>query len=222
MARATTGMYNGVTAGQRRNERRKKLMDAALEILGTRGWSAMTVATVCEEAKVGPRFLYESFENLDALALAVLDDIVATASANTVTNLAAAPDDTTAKVHAAVSTMVHEFADDPRRARIIFVESYGNAAMMKRRSHALHDVAALMATLATTFVDLPKGADDFIESGTLFLTGGVAELVIAWVAGDLTLSREELIDTCTEMMMTIGENAHAIAERLAIARQHRL
>jgi AcrR family transcriptional regulator len=31
-------------------------MDAALEIIGTQGWSQTTTRGVCEQARVGPRF----------------------------------------------------------------------------------------------------------------------------------------------------------------------
>ncbi|MFX5907320.1 TetR/AcrR family transcriptional regulator, partial [Acinetobacter baumannii] len=52
-------------------DRRRRLLDAALDIVGTNGLSALTVRGVCEQAKVGPRFFYEAFPDLDAHAIAL-------------------------------------------------------------------------------------------------------------------------------------------------------
>lgn len=212
---AVTRIYGGVPADQRRDQRRRRLMDAAVEIMGSEHSPVATVTGICELARVGPRFFYESFDNLDALAVAVLDEIVASATARAIEAVTAAPDDATAKIRAGVDTIVREFTDDPRRARIVFVEAYGSEPLMRRRFAALQSLAELMNTVGSTVIGLPPEANQFAEAMSLIFVGGIAELVIVWVNGGLAMSREQLIDTCIEVMVSNAANVDSMAARLA-------
>jgi AcrR family transcriptional regulator len=51
-------------------------MDAAFQLLGTEGWSGTSVRAVCQGARLNPRYFYESFDDLDALVIAVYDRVV--------------------------------------------------------------------------------------------------------------------------------------------------
>ncbi len=210
-----TRIYGGVPAAERRADRRRRLMDAALKIIGTEGWSHTTTRGVCEEARVGPRFFYESFEDLDALAVAVLDEVVEEALTKVLAAIAAAPDDFAAKVRAAVETFLGEVTDDPRRARFLFSEAHGSEPLMNRRFAAVRAIAAVMAGQARELLDLPSESDRFLSTVALVLTGGIAETVLAWLDGGLEISREELVDLCVEMMLVAGDNVAAITARVA-------
>ena len=133
MTRATTGVYRGASAEQRRAARRRRLLDAALDIVGTQGWSSATLRGICERAKVGPRFFYESFADVDELAAALHDELLDTALRRTLESLAAAPNDLRARTEAAFRTMIIELTDDPRTAKVLFSEAYGSATLMQRR-----------------------------------------------------------------------------------------
>ena len=152
----------------------------------------------------------------------MLEEIIDHALASTLAALVGAPDDPTSKVRAAVETIIGEFTDDPRRARIVFVEAFGSEPMMTRRFEATASLAGVMRAVGPTVIDLPAESDDLIEAVSLILTGGIAELVIAWVAGRLDLSRDDLIDTCTEVLIANARNAQAMAERPADARAQRM
>jgi AcrR family transcriptional regulator len=215
MTRAPTRIYRGVPAQQRRAERRRKLMDAALEIMGTEGWGATSVRGVCQRSRLTPRFFYESFEDIDALAVAVLDEIVATATARALEAIAAAPDEPAAKIRAAIETMVGELTADPRRARVAFVEALGSEPMMKRRLALMRDIARVIAAQARATYDLPAEANPFVEVTSIVFAGGLVELLIVWLEGGLNMSRDELIDRCVELLATTGEGAAALARRHA-------
>lgn len=199
MGRTGTGIYGGATAEQRRDERRAKLMQAALEIIGADGWTAMTVRGVCERARVGPRFFYESFPDLEALAVAVLDETVAAALARTRAALSAAPaDDLMAKTRAAIATIVTELTDDPHRARLVFAEAHGGTALTQRRFAAMRAIAALVVEEGRGLVDADETA---LHAVSLLMTGGVAELVIVWIDGGLDMTREQVIETCIAFVL---------------------
>lgn len=211
-----TGIYGGVTADQRQSDRRRRLMDAALEMIGTEGWSQTSMRGVCERAQVGPRFLYESFEDLDALAEAVLDEIVQQTLANALAAIAAAPeDDLEAQVRAGVGTVIVGLTDDPRRARLLFAEAHGSAPLMQRRFDAIRAIAAALVEQSDRVLDLPADSDPYVRAAGLLVAGGVAEMILVWLQGDLDLTRDELIDLASELVLTIGNGAPAIAQRVA-------
>src|SRR5438034_2398782 len=115
---AATRVYGGVSADERVEARRRRLMDAGLELIGTEGWSGTSVRAVCREAALTPRFFYESFADLDALAVAVFDDISVQATAAILEAVTDAPAEPAAQARAAIATFVDELTEDPRRARV--------------------------------------------------------------------------------------------------------
>ena len=215
MPEAPTGVYGGVPAKQRRADRRARLMEAGLDLAGTEGWQAATVRAVCARARLTPRYFYESFENRDALLLAIFDELAAEAAGRVLAAVAVAPDDAEAKSRAAVGAFVDLLVDDPRTSRILFAEAMGHEALMRRRLEVLKMFAGLIADQARAFYRPPPGGDRLVETTALLLAGGLAELLIAWVDGDLTSTRDELVDDCAALLAATGEAAVALARRRA-------
>lgn len=210
----TTGVYRGVTADERRAERRARLLEAALELVGAGGWQAAGVRAVCGRAQLTTRYFYESFQNRDALLLALLDAIVEEAAARVLTAVAAAPDDAGSKARAAVGAFADLLAEDPRKARVAFGEAEGNDALVRRRRDGLRLFARLMAEQARAFYE-PEGAavdDPIVEIAALLLAGGMAELFVAWLDGDVQATREQLVEDVAALLAATGDAASAIAQ----------
>jgi AcrR family transcriptional regulator len=211
--RAATGRYGGVEASERIAVRRAALIEAALQLLGTEGWSATTVRAVCAQANLTPRYFYESFKDLDELLLAVFDDIAADAAADVLSAVDTAPDDTKAKAHAAIAAFVVFITDDPRRARVLFIEAMGAEPLARRRFATVRMFAGLVAQQARSFYRLSDEPDPLVELTALMLAGGLAESLLAWLDGTLTLTREQLIELCTDLFVATGEAAVKFAAR---------
>lgn len=210
-----SGLYGGASPEQRQADRRRRLMDAALEIIGTDGWSQTTMRGVCERAQVGPRFIYESFENLDALAVAVLDEIVQDTIAQVLKAVGEAPvEDLAAQVRAGAGALIRALTDDPRRARMLFAEAHGSAPLAQGRTDAIHAIAAALAAQSHRVLPTPTDGDPYVRATGLLIAGGIAEMVLAWLQGDLDLTRDELSDLTAELVLVIGTGAPAIAARI--------
>jgi AcrR family transcriptional regulator len=151
MARAATGRYRGVSAAERRAERRARLLDAALELVGHDGWGAASVRAVCARAKLTTRYFYESFESREALLLALFDAITQDAAEQVVVAVAAEPGDAEAKARAAIGRFVDLLVADPRKARVAFTEAEGNDALLQRRRDGRRMFAQLIAEQARSF-----------------------------------------------------------------------
>jgi AcrR family transcriptional regulator len=71
----TVRPYRGVSAEDRRTERRARVKSACLDVVGEQGVTEVTVEAVSARAGLTKRYFYESFTDLDALLAEVIDDI---------------------------------------------------------------------------------------------------------------------------------------------------
>ena len=213
-ASAPTRAYGGISAEDRRHERRERLLAAGLQLLGTEGYSGTTVRGVCAEAKLTARYFYESFADLEQLLVAVFDRLIGETTGEVVAAVEAAPHDAYAKSRAAIDTFVRTLTDDPRRARVAFIEALGSEALMRRRLDTMRLFADLMAAQGREFYGQPD-RDPLSDLTATVLVGGMAELLLRWLDGGLELSRDQLVDDLAELFVATGESAVAIARRRA-------
>lgn len=210
MSQPARGVYRGIPAEQRHADRRRLLMDAALELMGTEGWAGTTVRGVCQHAQLTPRFFYESFPDIDALAVAVYDELMESSVANSFAAYAAADNTPEAKAEAVIGTFVRELTDDPRKARIVFVEAVACAPLMERRRTTMSTFIAIGAAQARAFYNAADD-DPFVEMTAAMLTGGLGETLLMWLDGNLPMTRDELIENYTRMFVVVGQSAAKIA-----------
>jgi AcrR family transcriptional regulator len=202
--RATSGLYGGVPADVRRAERRERLLDAGLELLGIEGWQATTVRGICTQARLNARYFYESFSGLDELLVAVFDRIVSDAVHAVLAALEQAPQTAEGQARAIVSTFIVATTEDPRKARVAFIEALGSEALMRRRLDALQDFADLTAGYALQF-HAQDGLDQQAAAiNAQVLSGGLIEAIVAWLEERLDASREQLIEQCTALFAAAG------------------
>ena len=146
--------YRGVSAEDRRADRRDRLLDAGLDVLGSEGVAGTTMKAVCARAGLTERYFYESFKDLDELLLAVMDacmwaidDAVEAASA-------AAPNDLLERSRAATRALIETLTEDPRRARV-YVEAVGSDALRERQARGVRAYARRLAELMRECMELP-------------------------------------------------------------------
>ena len=207
VTRIATGRYAGVDAGERRATRRGQLIEAALDLLATEGWQASTVRAICARAKLTPRYFYESFADRDALLLAVFDEIAEQGAAAVLDAVNRAPADARAKSRAAIAAFVGLVTDDPRKARVLFVEAMGSEPLARRRFETLRVFAGLVAAQARDFYGMTDEPNSVVDVTALMLVGGLAEVLLAWLDGTLYATREQLIEDCTDLFVATGEGA---------------
>lgn len=210
-------VYAGIPATDRRAQRRGRLLDAGLELLGTKGWQATTVRGVCQEASLNPRYFYESFNCLDELAIAIFDRLRTEAEEQVQRAIAIAGNEPERATRAAVSTFVHLMTDDPRKGRVAFIEAMGNPALSRRRLDTLYQFAELVAAYARQAFRATPDQEDAVQLTAQMLVGGMAEVLIAWLDDRVEVSRERLIDHATALFLAApgaARSAHHQAKGL--------
>jgi AcrR family transcriptional regulator len=208
-------LYGGIDAEQRRASRRTRLMEAALDLLGTEGWQATTVRAICAQARLTPRYFYESFADRDELLLAVFDELVQEAAASVLDAVATAEHDARAKARAAIGAFVALVTDDPRKARVLFVEAIGSEPLTRRRFDTVRLFARLVAEQGREFYGLPPQTGALVDTTALMLVGGLAETLLSWLDGNLRVTREQLVEDCTDLFVLTGEGALDLARARA-------
>ncbi len=197
--------YGGLSASDRTAQRRERLLDAALELYGTRGFAATGVKDVCREAGLTDRYYYESFRSASELFIATFDRATESLLSLVAERVASAPPDPEAQARAAIDGFVRELARDPRIARIIFVEASVAGADVERHMRTrLRQFAALVAATARPHV-AARIPDRLLHLGALSLVGAIERLMIEWQDGELDASVDELVEFLVQFFLVAGE-----------------
>ncbi|WP_083873983.1 TetR/AcrR family transcriptional regulator [Nocardia paucivorans] len=199
--------YGGVSAQQRRAQRRAALLEAALEIIGNQGLAKLTVSGMCTRAGLNERYYYESFGSRDDVLTALLEGIAAELAAAILTALETAPADTRAKAHAAITAGVHVLTDDPRKAEVALVASMATPALRARTTETIRTFARLVATEGIEFYGITDPAPNpVIDFRATYLVGGLIQTLTGWLHGDLPIDRDQLIEYTTDVFVLLGED----------------
>ncbi len=149
--------YGGVLPEERQRLRRAKLIDGALEVFGTKGFHATTVREVCVAAHLTERYFYESFKTLPQLFLATYAELREQLMALTLASLKQASSPTPlGLLEPAMRVFLEFIRDDPRRGRVMLVDSLGvNDEVAALSGATARDYSAMMRQHLHLLV--PKG-----------------------------------------------------------------
>ena len=199
--------YGGVSAVDRRAARRDRLVEAALDIVGTDGTSAITVTRLCKEAGLNERYFYESFREREDVLVAAGDHVAGTLAARILERLAASPEDPRSRVTAAIGAAVDVLTEDERKGKL-FLETSSSPVLGQRRVELAGGFVDLLLSqaLATLHLEATPEVESFGRFAATHLFGGVLETISAWMRGALKISRDELVERNVEMFLAVGES----------------
>lgn len=195
--------YRGVSAEQRRAQRRELLIQTALDCLLHEGLAAISVRSVCARARLTPRYFYESFESLDVLLLAAVDSVVDEVAERAMAALAAAAPELGTQVRAAIDAGYGVVATDARKASALLVAASGHGPLRARRNKLVTDYADLIIDGLPLLSGLGLAERRTARAMALFLMGGAADVIEAVLSGRLRLSRKQLVDQLTTMWLSV-------------------
>jgi AcrR family transcriptional regulator len=204
-----TRRFTGLSAEDRRERRRILLLDAALDLMGTGGVEAMTVRSVLERARLNPRYFHESFTDLDELAVAVYDRVVAELGSVVWEALAGPGTEPAGTFRAVVSSIVAFVDEDRRRGTVLYAAGLGNEALNRRRAETAGMVVDFIEDYAAAGGGHHDPAGVVGRVATSILVGGFNQLLVDWLAGRIPIDRRELVDDATALFLALGDSAAA-------------
>ncbi|MEU3513134.1 TetR/AcrR family transcriptional regulator [Streptomyces longwoodensis] len=204
--RAPTGRYAGKSAAERQAERRRRFLDAALELFGgAPGYRATTVAALSEAAGLSTRQFYEEFRTLEDVLAALHLQVNDWAEEAVLTAFAAARDlPLEERVTAVFRAYAGNVTADPRRIRITFVEIIGVSPRLEeqrlaRRSRWVDLICAEATAAAARGEAAPR---DYRLAATAFI-GGVNGLLHDWSAGWVEAALDEVVEELVRQLLGI-------------------
>jgi AcrR family transcriptional regulator len=166
---------------ERSRTRRKRVLDAALEIFSSQGYSDTAIDEIAYASGTSKGGLYFHFPSKHALFLALLDE-ASTALLQHVEAAMAAESDPLARGEAALREVLHVFAGHRLLARLLLVEALGAG---KEFTIKLNDLHAAFAALIAECLDeaVARGqippCDTNIAANAWY--GAVNQVVLRWL-----------------------------------------
>jgi AcrR family transcriptional regulator len=194
--------YRGVDDGERRAERRRRLVEAGLELFGTLGYQAASVRQICAAAGLTERYFYESFPHREDLLTAVYGHIVAALRQGMSDAMDAAPVGAVAKGAAALDVYFSYIEANRPAGRVLLFEILGVSPAIDRVYNQGMDGLARMLSRAA-FGEGAPAAD-----GSLFglgVAGAVVAIAVHWILTGYSRDRAEIVAHCTALLAALAD-----------------
>lgn len=194
--------YGGVSADERRADRRRRLLAAGRAAWGRSGLAGVTVRGVCAAAGLQPRYFYEHFAGREALVEAVADEVRDELFATLVASAGGVDGDLPERLRAALTAFFTAIAADPSVHAIMRTDLAVIPGLEKRRTESLDMVAELIlrhGAADTAFV--PAGGAD-PRRAARFAAGGVNHLLEGWLEQPEG-TPAQLAEACTRLCLRL-------------------
>jgi AcrR family transcriptional regulator len=177
-------------------ERRRKLIDAAIQLYGTQGYHNTTVRGICAAAHLSERYFYESFSSSEELLLTTFDLVVERVLARIEAAIAATEPTADAMMRAALTTYYADSRQNSAVARLTLIElrTVSTAADAAYRD-VQRRIAALLEriiSMGDTRVPKPGLSSDLLSTALAAAFNGLA---LAWAESGYERSLDEMIRT---------------------------
>ena len=193
-----------MSAEERQRNRRTRLIEAATELIGTRGVAAATVTAVCAESGVTSRYFYQHFSGRDALLRAVYQQLYATFQEVIVDAIPDAGEPPEVLAYAPIRRLVSMIDNDPRLGLILFVESATEPLLRELRSELMAGFTDLVLREARLHLDIADSAVGVAHLASTLGVGGLFEVLRRRLDGELEFTTDELVQHCAGFLGSLG------------------
>jgi AcrR family transcriptional regulator len=200
--------YRGADPQQRQQERRIRLLDAAVKVFGTTGYRTATVEKVCGEAGLTKRYFYESFSNSEDLLMAAYGRATDAMRENILAGAQAEADSTEQVLRGALTGFFTFVAENPESARIAFVEILGVSPT----------VDALYRKTTTSFSETVLRVAEAAGSSRGLAGPNRRTLAMGLVGAVLTIAQQWLLSPEREPLDSVIASAHTILAAVVFGR----
>lgn len=186
--------YAGESLVERNLRRRGQLLDAGLEVFGTKGYHRATVRTLCRTAHIADRQFYAQFKSTEDLLLAVYNRCLDYLEATVLAALEGHDSDVDTLAEVGLDAFFECVQQDPRLARVVWFEVLGVSPQV--------DAAYMARTLAFGELLIKVSEDRDLEQSAVgaerqvianALVGAISQTVLNWVYSDFDLPRHALV-----------------------------
>jgi AcrR family transcriptional regulator len=209
-------VIRGLTAEQRKAERREQLLDAALDLIAAHGYLGTSIEQICSTAYVGTKSFYEVFDNREDCYVALLQRTSERLMADMMAVAARAEGNERQAVPGIVAAFAHALVDDPRVAKVTFGQAGGISKTVERQRRTNRRWAAgFLEQIWDRYDEVPDSAEELDQDEpdrrarhaiAIGLVGGLFDLIADWLldADPLVPDQvESLIEDLTSFYITV-------------------
>lgn len=208
--RITRGRYGGIDASQRKEERRKKLIEAGLEAFGTKGYVKTTIRTICAISGLTQRYFYESFTNKEDLLCAVYQALKEEEMNDAMEVFSNSKAEPLQAASLAMENFFRCFQQDPRRAQVQFFEVLGVSPRIDQEyqdgMRALADMVKIF--LCQIYPNIPEETLNRSIIPTA-LAGSIIFISHEWILNGFMTPLEDIITQLMDLFVSIGNTLQA-------------
>jgi AcrR family transcriptional regulator len=196
--------FKGLSLEQRQNERREKLIEAGLQVYGTQGFFSVTVRDVCNEAKLTERYFYESFKRSEELFKTIYLRLIEQLQQNILAAVMQSKAEAKLMIEAGLTAMFKSLQDDPRMARILFIDAI---LVHEMHGNTINEAVSRFDRMIQAFMMLmfpkkpvPKTDLSLLSTG---LNGFVTHIAMRWVIGGFREPLSQVLAACQVAYLSI-------------------
>jgi len=174
----------GLDAEQRRIHRREQLLASAFELIARDGYANTSIEQICQNAFVGNKAFYETFESKEDCYIELLRQIAERIERRVVEILEDTAADNDEMVERLLSAFAHALVDDPRIAVVAFGECAGISPRVERQRRENRRWTATFVEELWRRREFPEIADNAMldfHALAVLTVGGLFEAVADWL-----------------------------------------
>ena len=199
-------VYGGLSTTERDQQRRASMLDAGLELFGTKGFQPTSMTEIAELAQVAFRYVARLFPDKESLLAAVFDRIQDQVLAAISAAREQAEPDLSRQIRSGLQAAITTYVNDPRQVRVSCLEIVGVSRRMEDLRRSAH----------RRFVDqLVRGLSSAVQAGETLpasykllgvgLVGAVDALLADWALSQAPSSLDAIIEAATMIYLrTLG------------------
>lgn len=192
-------IYAGKAPGERRADRRARLVDAGLQVFGTVAWDEAGITLICATARVGTRAFYEEFDSREDLLLEVATGIVEQGALVLRAVLEPPPETLAAAIVVGLTGFLGFVSSDPRRARVLYGAVPCAEQLTPHRHLAARGLTGLFREQRLALGIAPPAPDNHLLA--LAITGAISELMGFWVTQSPPPALAPTIDELSALLL---------------------
>ena len=209
--------HSGMSAQQRITIRRQQILATAYDVMKAGEWEKLSITLLCEQAALNKRYFYESFSDLNAVAVAIFEDLNQQLQQIALQAIIDAKQQQLQPNELALYILGHVIdylSDETERMMILFTDQLTGLALVKHRLVIKDQLISLLVQYAKQHYQAYENTQDpMIQMTAALLIGGTVEILQQWLSGKILMSKQQLMLDLTALWQKSGDMTAQIVQQ---------
>ncbi len=199
--------FKGLSLAERKQARREKLIEAGIQAYGTHGFFSVTVKDICNQAKLTERYFYESFQKSEQLFQSIFLKQIEILQSTMMQAIVQASPNPRKMVTAGLSALFNLLKNDPRLARIIYIDATLVQELHKQAiiRETMNKFDRMIQAFVMSLMPQIPQTEQEISLVATGLNGYVTQVARRWVIGEFKQSQDEIVAACELVFIALIE-----------------